>query len=237
MTSNAHLHQLARLDALRAALQAYAPIAARQPPTGDYDLNPDMQQALPPARPLTPAAVLVPIIDRPGQPTVLLTKRNARMRRHAGQIAFPGGRVDASDASAWAAALREAHEEVGIPARLIDPIGRIDEYETGTGYRISPFVAAVRPDFVLRLQADEVETAFEVPLIDVLDPTRHEQQETQWQGRMRRYFVIHSAEHRIWGATAGMLVNLARIVHAQHDESSRSGITLQGITTTGASPA
>ena len=162
-----------------------------------------------PARVLTDAAVLIAVIDRP-VPTLLLTRRTQHLRRHAGQVAFPGGRIDPDDADAVAAALREAHEEVALDPAAVTVIGTTDLYETGTGYSITPVLGIIPPDLPLVANPCEVETMFEVPFDFVLDPANHQARIGEWQGRERRFYVIAAGGHEIWGATAAMLVNLSR---------------------------
>ena len=155
------------------------------------------------------AAVLVAITDR-AQPGVILTRRTDTMRRHAGQVAFPGGRVDPEDADAVAAALREAHEEIALPTDAVTVIGTTDRFRTGSGYDIVPVVGVVPADLPLVPAEAEVAAVFEVPLAFLLDPANHRQASGRWQGRTRRYYEIPWPEHRIWGATAGIIVNLSR---------------------------
>lgn len=157
----------------------------------------------------TPAAVLVAVTDRPS-PGVILTQRTDSLRRHAGQIAFPGGRIDPGDADAAAAALREASEEIGLPPQAVELVGEADRYRTITGFEVQPVVGVIVPDLVFALQPDEVAAVFEVPLDFVLDPANHVETSVEWQGRDRHYYEIAWREHRIWGATAAMLVNLSR---------------------------
>ena len=173
---------------------------------GDWDLT---QGAGRVERVLTPAAVLVPIIDR-AEPTVLLTRRTDTLRRHAGQVAFPGGRIDPEDGGPVEAALREAHEEVALPPGKVEVIGSTDPYETGTGYHIVPVIGIVPPDLPLVPHEAEVAAVFEAPLAHLLDPANHQLREAEWQGRMRRYYAIEWETHFIWGATAGIIVNLSR---------------------------
>jgi 8-oxo-dGTP pyrophosphatase MutT (NUDIX family) len=156
-----------------------------------------------------PAAVLIAITDR-AEPGVILTQRPTTMRKHAGQVAFPGGRVDESDASLIAAALREAEEEVALPAGDVSIIGVTDCYKTITGYVITPVIGVIPPDVQLTANADEVEQIFEVPLTYLLDPENHKQQNVDWNGQARHYYEITWENHRIWGATAAMIVNLSR---------------------------
>jgi len=159
---------------------------------------------------LTPASVLVPIVARQPELTVIFTRRAAHLRDHSGQVSFPGGRVAAVDTSAEATALREAREEIGLDSARVEVIGRMGEYRTGTGYRITPVVGIVTPPFELRADANEVDEIFEVPLVFLLNPANHQRHSREWQGRQRWFFAIPYGEHYIWGATAGMLVNLSR---------------------------
>ncbi|QMW21478.1 CoA pyrophosphatase [Sandaracinobacteroides saxicola] len=158
---------------------------------------------------LTPAAVLVPIVQR-SDPGLLLTRRTAALRQHAGQVAFPGGRIDAEDPTPEAAALREAQEEIGLPPHAVTLLGRSDPYETGTGYAITPIVGLIPPDLAFVPSASEVDSVFEIPLAFALDPANHQLREAEWKGRLRRFYVIEHGVWHIWGATAGMIVNLAR---------------------------
>ncbi|HEY0148430.1 MAG TPA: CoA pyrophosphatase [Allosphingosinicella sp.] len=161
------------------------------------------------AETLTGAAVLVPVVDRP-EPTVILTERPATMRKHPGQISFPGGRIDPGDSGPVAAALREAEEEIGLPSHLVDVIGTTDAYRTITGYQVTPVIGVVPPDLPLVAEPGEVADMFEVPLRFLLDPTRQETRSAQFQGAQRTYYEINWQGRRIWGATAAMLVNLSR---------------------------
>jgi 8-oxo-dGTP pyrophosphatase MutT (NUDIX family) len=154
------------------------------------------------------AAVLVPVVLR-AEPTLILTQRTAHLRSHAGQVAFPGGRVDPEDRDAVATALREAEEEIGLSPALVDVIGTAPPYLTGTGYAVTPVIGLLPPDPPLRLNAHEVASIFEVPLAYALDPGNRELRETEWRGALRRYYVIEWDGRMIWGATAAMLVNLA----------------------------
>ena len=164
----------------------------------------------------TPAAVLVPIVNHgPENPvglTILLTVRAPDLKLHSGQVSFPGGRIDPQDASPEAAALREAHEEIGLDAGRVELLGRLPDYQTGTGYRITPVVGMLSPPFDLRPDPREVSEVFEVPLAVLLDPANHRRESREWQGRARQFFVIAHERHYIWGATAGMLVNLYRFL-------------------------
>jgi 8-oxo-dGTP pyrophosphatase MutT (NUDIX family) len=155
-------------------------------------------------KPIRPAAVLIPVVDRP-QPTVLLTQRSAHLNEHAGQISFPGGKIDATDASPLQAALREAKEEVGLASEFIDPIGYLDLYGTSFGFRILPTVAQVRPGFTLRINASEVDEVFEVPLAFLMNPANHQLHRKEFRGVERFFYAMPYGERYIWGATAGIL--------------------------------
>ena len=186
----------------------YGPTAAALRERGDHDLT---AGGTPPARTLTPAAVLVPLIDR-GALSVLLTQRTMHLDAHAGQISFPGGRLEPDDVDHVAAALRETEEEVGIAPNLVEVIGRLDDYVTGTGFRVVPVVGVVRPPFQIRPEPFEVADVFEVPLDFVLDPANHEQHSRIVNGIERRYYVLPYEGRYIWGATAGMLINLYEVL-------------------------
>jgi 8-oxo-dGTP pyrophosphatase MutT (NUDIX family) len=155
-------------------------------------------------QPIRPAAVLIPVVDHP-EPTVLLTKRAGHLADHAGQISFPGGKIDATDASPLDAALREAWEEVGLERTFIHPIGYLDLYGTGFGFRILPTVARVQPGFSLDINRSEVDDAFEVPLAFLMDPANHQLHSKEFRGMERSYYAMPYAERYIWGATAGIL--------------------------------
>lgn len=155
-----------------------------------------------------PAAVLIPLVARREGATILLTQRARELSHHAGQIAFPGGRIDPADASPLAAALRETEEEVGLSREAVTPIGYLDPYFTGSGYRILPAVAIVTPPFALVLNPAEVEEAFEVPAQFLMDPRNHEWQVRERDGGRVGTYVMPFGERNIWGATAGILRNL-----------------------------
>lgn len=173
------------------------------PPTGDHG-NDRMLQIISQELPVKPAAVLIPVVDRP-EPTVLLTQRSAHLSSHAGQISFPGGKIDATDASPLEAALREAMEEIGLARNFIEPIGYLDVYATGFGFRIVPTLARVRPGFQLWVNAAEVDDVFEVPLKFLMDPVNHQRHSKDFRGVQRSYYAMPFAERYIWGATAGIL--------------------------------
>lgn len=161
-----------------------------------------------------PAAVLIPIIAHPEEATILLTHRAAHLKDHAGQIAFPGGKIDPRDHSPIAAALREAKEEIGLDEHFIEPLGLLDPYLSSTGYRIIPVVGLVAPRFTLRPDPREVASVFEAPLGFLMDPTFHEEHEREWRGATRRYFAMPYQDHYIWGVTAGILRMLYERLYA-----------------------
>ncbi|MFD1610804.1 CoA pyrophosphatase [Sphingomonas tabacisoli] len=175
---------------------------------GPVPLDSDMRDAvLEPVTDLTPAAVLVAVTDRT-EPGVILTQRTETLRKHAGQVAFPGGCIDPGE-DAIAAALREAEEEIALPRDRVRVVGPADRYVTITGFEVTPIIGVVPPDLPLALSAAEVADWFEAPLDYLLDPTNHREVEVDWQGRRRRYYEILWSDRRIWGATAAMIVNLA----------------------------
>jgi 8-oxo-dGTP pyrophosphatase MutT (NUDIX family) len=155
-------------------------------------------------QPIRPAAVLIPVVDHK-EPTVLLTQRAVHLADHAGQIAFPGGKIDATDASPLDAALREAEEEIGLDRAHVHPIGYLGVYGTGFGFRILPTVARVQPGFSLTLNHAEVDDAFEVPLAFLMNPENHQLHSKEFRGMERSYYAMPYAERYIWGATAGIL--------------------------------
>jgi 8-oxo-dGTP pyrophosphatase MutT (NUDIX family) len=154
-----------------------------------------------------PAAVLLPIVDRPGGLSVLLTLRASHLRAHSGQVAFPGGKIDAGEAPRDAA-LREAYEEIGLENRFVEPLGWLDPYLTGTGFRVAPLVALVEPSFALKVNKLEVDEVFETPFAFLMDAANHRLEEREWQGRPRKYYAMPHEGRYIWGATAGILRNL-----------------------------
>jgi 8-oxo-dGTP pyrophosphatase MutT (NUDIX family) len=155
-------------------------------------------------QPIRPAAVLIAIVDHP-EPTVILTQRSPNLADHAGQISFPGGKIDATDASPLDTALREAEEEVGLSRGYVDAIGYLGLYGTSFGFRILPTVARVRPGFALTVNPAEVVDAFEVPLAFLMNPENHQIHTKEFRGMERSYYAMPYAERYIWGATAGML--------------------------------
>ncbi len=197
-------------DLARRSLDPLAGAAGTRTPS-DFDLNPEFERDLqaeagmPPSE--TPAAVLIAAVPRQ-EITLLFTQRTEHLPAHPGQIAFPGGKVEASDADALAAALREAHEEIGLDPALVEPLGLLDNYRTGTGFRITPVVALVDPGFALELNRDEVADAFEVPLRFLMDRGNHQVHVRTIAGRERRFYAMPYEERFIWGATAGILRNM-----------------------------
>jgi 8-oxo-dGTP pyrophosphatase MutT (NUDIX family) len=178
---------------------------------GDLDLDPSVWERAGVAA-TKPAAVLVPVVDRP-EPGVILTMRTAELPNHAGQIAFPGGKIDQGDQGPLAAALREAQEEVGLDPGLVEPLGYLDLYLTFSGFRILPVVARVSPGYKLTLNASEVADAFEVPLDFLMGPENHQRHSRDWKGIQRHYYAMPYQERYIWGVTAGILRNLYERVY------------------------
>jgi len=173
---------------------------------GDHALQIGLQGPYTSGKP-KPAVVLVPVVERE-EPTVLFTVRAASLREHSGQVAFPGGRVDAHDPTLFDAALREADEEVGLPRDKVDFLGYLDVYLSGTNYLVMPIVAMVKPDFSLRLNPQEVSDVFEVPLSVLMDTARHELHSREWKGVLRHYYAISFEQRYIWGVTAGIVRNM-----------------------------
>jgi 8-oxo-dGTP pyrophosphatase MutT (NUDIX family) len=198
-------------DRARSRLNLDVPPALTDPAAqgvrrGDLDLDPVLWERAGVSA-TKPAAVLVPIIDR-SEPTVLLTLRTAELASHAGQVAFPGGKIDPGDKSPVAAALREASEEIGLAPTLIEPIGYLDLYLTFSGFRILPTVARVKPEFTLTLNPWEVTETFEVPLQFLMTPANHQRRTRDWKGIARDYYAMPFENRYIWGITAGILRNL-----------------------------
>jgi 8-oxo-dGTP pyrophosphatase MutT (NUDIX family) len=197
-------------DRARARLTLTIPPALTDPMAhgarGDLDLNPSMWERAGVAA-TKPAAVLIPVIDR-AVPTVLFTIRTQELPSHAGQVAFPGGKIDPGDESPVAAALRETGEEVGLAPALIEPLGYLDLYLTFSGFRILPTVARVQPDFKLTLNPREVTETFEVPLDFLMTPENHQRRSREWKGIEREYYAVPFGDRYIWGITAGIVRNL-----------------------------
>jgi 8-oxo-dGTP pyrophosphatase MutT (NUDIX family) len=162
----------------------------------------------------TPAAVLVPLVERDVGWTVLLTQRAATLKDHAGQVSFPGGRIEPQDDGPWRAALREAHEEIGLSGSLVEFAGYLPDHWVGTGFRVTPVVSFVNPSFELRIASEEVHDAFEVPLKFILDSANHVPRRMQFSDMMLDVWDIPYGERLIWGATAGMLLTFRRMLQA-----------------------
>lgn len=177
--------------------------AAVMPTSGDEGTD-RMWRIIAQEQPVRPAAVLIGVVAH-SDPTVMLTLRAAHLNDHAGQIAFPGGKIDATDASPLDAALREAEEEIGLNRTHVEPIGYLDLYATGFGFRILPVLARVTPGFELSINAAEVDDAFEVPLSFLMNPANHQLHSREFRGAQRSYYAMPFAERYIWGATAGIL--------------------------------
>lgn len=175
--------------------------------SGDHILNPDLEQLVERAA-AREAAVLVPIVDRPEGASVILTTRASGLRKHSGQIAFPGGSVDPEDESVEAAALREAREEIALESRFVETLGRLPRYRTTTGFRITPVVAIVRPGFSLRPEPSEVADIFEVPLAFLMNEANHRRDSREWGGHTRSFYSMPFGDRLIWGITAGILRTL-----------------------------
>ncbi len=185
----------------------FDPRSGRALGPGDWDLNPELKADLAAMAPPRPAAVLVPIVLR-SELTVLLTQRSHDVPSHPGQISFPGGKIEKRDATPVDCALREAEEEIGLPAAYVEPLGYLDSYRTGTGFQISPVVALVRPGFKVVLDPREVLEVFEVPLRFLMNEANHQKQSREWRGRQRSFYAMLYDDRYIWGATAGMLKNM-----------------------------
>jgi 8-oxo-dGTP pyrophosphatase MutT (NUDIX family) len=177
------------------------------PKRGDHDADPVMKR-MAEVRPIRPAAVLVPVVDHAAEPTVLLTQRAQHLPDHAGQVSFPGGKIDKNDKSPLDSALREAEEEIGLERSFVTPLGYLDLYLTTLGYRIVPVIARVQPGFALTLNDGEVDASFEVPLAYLMDQNNVQRHAREWQGMKRHFYAINFGERYIWGATAGILRNL-----------------------------
>jgi 8-oxo-dGTP pyrophosphatase MutT (NUDIX family) len=205
-----HGSELSFFERARARLDFDVPAGLTDPSItpkrGDHDIDPVMNAMLE-IRPIKPAAVLIPIVARE-EPMVLLTQRTAHLTSHAGQISFPGGKIDPEDESPLAAALREAEEEIGLAREAVEPLGYLDLYMTTLGYRIVPTVARVDPDYRLVLNPAEVDEAFEVPLSFLMTPANHQRHSREWKGMTRSFYAMPFGERYIWGVTAGILRNL-----------------------------
>jgi 8-oxo-dGTP pyrophosphatase MutT (NUDIX family) len=175
--------------------------------TGDFDLNPAVERKADPAA-FTPAAVLVPITSHGGTTGIVLTQRSHELPTHAGQISFPGGKIDPSDKDPLDTALRETHEEIGLERSFVEVLGFLDPYETGTGYRILPVIGAVRSGFRLVPEPGEVDEIFDVPFSFLMSPENHKRHTKTFSGIKRHFHAMPYGERYIWGATAGIIKNL-----------------------------
>lgn len=192
-----------------------------RPAVGDHSLyRPVENEEFINELPLKTSAVLVPIVERGDALSVMLTKRSAKLKSHSGQVSFPGGRCDDNDAHAMATALREAWEEINMPEGNVEVIGAMEDYETVTGFSISPVVGFVNPDFEIIRQETEVEDVFEVPLEHILNPENHVIEQLMWKGAMRHYYTFPHDKYKIWGATAAMLVRFANLVNDYEQTSA-----------------
>lgn len=205
------------LDRARARLRP-EPIGRLDDARGDHDLNRTAPRRPDPKH----AAVLIPIVRRAAGLTVLFTRRSGALRAHSGQISFPGGRIDATDASPLAAALREAREEIGLDARFVEPLGYSDTYLSTSGYLVTPAVGLVSEGFSLALNPAEVEEVFEAPLAHALDDGRFELHVRDWGGVLRRYYALPFENRYVWGVTAGILRHFTERLRDAGRDADRS---------------
>lgn len=194
------------LNTLAARLLSEAPPLPLAPTRSDYDLNPSIRPER--RETLIPSAVLIPVVTR-SEPTVLFTRRAQSLPRHAGQVSFPGGCADDTDASMVETALRELEEETGIARDYVSVAGFLEPYETITGFSVLPVVGLLREGFSVTVDANEVDGVFEVPLAFLIDPENCQEDRLQVRGEMRRFYAFQYQSHYIWGATAAILVELA----------------------------
>lgn len=200
-------------DFRRRALEHVAPLDQSWREHGDHVLNRDSIREIEQLN-LRDAAVLIGVIDDLDEARVILTQRTTKLRKHAGQIAFPGGGIDDVDGTPEVAALREAEEEIGLDRRFVETVGRLPQYLSGTGFRIQPVLAVVQPGFVITPNPDEVDSVFEVPLSFLMNPDNHQQDSRMWQGVVRHFYVMPYRERRIWGITAGIIRTLYERLYA-----------------------
>jgi 8-oxo-dGTP pyrophosphatase MutT (NUDIX family) len=186
--------------------------------TGDGDMSPGLPETAPGHVPGRPAAVLVPLVQRPDEFSVLLTKRTDHLYHHPGQISFPGGRIEECDTDPVSCALRETEEETGIPREVVEVIGSLSPYRTRTGFSVVPVIGLLTPPFETRADPFEVAEIFEVPLSFILDRANHQVHSREGDGVKRSFYVLPYQDYYIWGATAAMLVNLANIVLRTDEE-------------------
>lgn len=197
----------------RALNQIGAPIEHAWRDHGDHILNPEGLIEIEGLK-LKDAAVLVPVVDDPDGAKVILTQRTAKLRKHSGQIAFPGGGIDEGDLSPEVAALREAEEEIGLDPSFVETVGRLPQYLSGTGFRIIPVLSVVERGFVITPNPDEVDAVFEVPLSFLMNPDNHQRDSRIWQGIVRHFYVMPYGERHIWGITAGIIRTLYERLYA-----------------------
>jgi len=197
-------------------LQARLAEAARRgdpDETGDHILNPDLGPYARWEGPPRDAAVLIGLLERRDGPSVVLTQRTGHLSSHAGQVAFPGGKIDPGDGGPIEAALREADEEIGLAPSEVEPLGHLAPYLTGSGYRVVPIIGAIRGDGPFHPNPDEVEDVFEVPLQFLMDPANHLKLSREWQGKRRYFYAMPYGERHIWGVTAGIIRSLYDTVY------------------------
>ena len=197
----------------RALNQIGAPLEHAWREHGDHVLNPETLLEVEGLR-LKDAAVLVPVVDDPDGAKVILTQRTATLRKHSGQIAFPGGGIDEGDISPEVAALREAQEEIGLDPYFVETVGRLPQYLSATGFRIIPVLSVVRRGFVITPNPEEVDAVFEVPLSFLMNPDNHQRDSRTWQGIVRHFYVMPYGERHIWGITAGIIRTLYERLYA-----------------------
>ncbi|CAD7024280.1 CoA pyrophosphatase [Pseudorhizobium endolithicum] len=197
----------------RAGNQNGGPIEQSWRNHGDHLLNPDLMPVIEGLR-LKDAAVLVPVVDDDDGAKVIFTQRTATLRKHSGQIAFPGGAIDPGDASPETAAIREAQEEIGLSPAFVEPVGRLPNYLAPTGFRITPVLSVVRRGFELQLNPDEVDEVFEVPLSFLMEPANHRRGSRVWDGRERHFYELPYHERYIWGITASIVRTLYERLYA-----------------------
>ncbi|MCB5201321.1 CoA pyrophosphatase [Neorhizobium sp. T786] len=197
----------------RAHNQTGNPIAGAWREHGDHLLNPDLMPLIEGLR-LKDAAVLVPVIDDGDEAKVIFTRRTETLRKHSGQIAFPGGAIDPEDASPEEAAMREAEEEIGLAPVFVEPVGRLPQYLAATGFRITPVLSVVHRGFELKLNPHEVDDVFEVPLSFLMDPNNHQKGSRVWDGRERHFYQLPYEERNIWGITASIVRTLYERLYA-----------------------
>ncbi|MCF6367416.1 CoA pyrophosphatase [Rhizobium halophilum] len=197
----------------RALNQAGAPVEEAWRDHGDHLLNPEWMTMIEGLH-LRDAAVLVPVIDDGDEAKVIFTQRTATLRKHSGQIAFPGGAIDLEDGSPEEAALREAEEEIGLARHFVEPVGRLPQYLAATGFRITPVLSVVRRGFDLRLNPQEVDNVFEVPLSFLMEPKNHQRGSRIWNGAERHFYQLPYQERNIWGITASIVRTLYERLYA-----------------------